>query len=463
MLKRKIEMIICVSMVCSMTFTAVDSLNLNRVYAETSNTDTSVAGETQRFTTDNSQGSIVINNVKLKSKLAQAAGKGSDYTGDLTSADLASIKGSIDLSNLDIKDSDMDVMKYLTGVSSINLSNNTAITYNGFNKKYFDWTTPKNLNFSGCTGIKLFTMASYGMFAFSDCKNLTSIDLPERIQAIPIGCFTGCTGLTSVKIPASVLSIRKTAFQNCTSLKCVKVQGSTNTLEDDCFSGCTGLSILDMTGTKLISKDTTSIGCPSTTVLLYGQDGKLSPGEVSIGVGETKAVTSEIPSDKTITWGSSDTSVVTVSDKGEVTGVKPGTAYVYAKASDDTYGGLCSVTVTDNGKDKDKSMQITTDLAKGTTFKLGNDAKISINVKNNSTETQEASLILSLFNKDNNKFISSVSAHKNIAAGDSADLTGSMKLPTQGNYEIRAFVWNNLDDMRPISDVITIPINDTGK
>ncbi|QXE17564.1 Ig-like domain-containing protein [Clostridium sp. 001] len=273
------------------------------------------------------QGAIVINNVKLKNKLALAAGKDSDYEGYFTPDDLASIKGTIDLSNLDITDSDMDVMKYLKGVSAINLSDNKDLTNLSFKKLKFDWTIPKGLDFSGCTGMK---DIKNKMFAFTSSK-LTSIKLPEGIPSIPFSCFSNSKLLASVEISNTVKSVGNLAFSGCTSLEYMKIPGSVTQLGGGCFSGCTNLSVLDLTDTSFTKDNTKDTKYPDSTTIICGKSAKLSPGQISIKTGGVKKIANEIPSDKGVVWGSTDANVAKVSSEGVITGVNPGTAYIYAK------------------------------------------------------------------------------------------------------------------------------------
>lgn len=62
--------------------------------------------------------------------------------------------------------------------------------------------------------------------AFSSCKNLTGVILPEGITEIPDGTFYMCKNLTSVVIPDSVTAIGDYAFQFCESLKDVFYTGT---------------------------------------------------------------------------------------------------------------------------------------------------------------------------------------------------------------------------------------------
>ena len=59
---------------------------------------------------------------------------------------------------------------------------------------------------------------SIGYAAFTGCKSLASIIIPNSVKTIGDYAFNGCSGLTSVTIPNSVTSIGAWAFEGCTSL-----------------------------------------------------------------------------------------------------------------------------------------------------------------------------------------------------------------------------------------------------
>ena len=48
-------------------------------------------------------------------------------------------------------------------------------------------------------------------YTFYDCKNLTSVTLPEKLESIGNGCFYN-TGIKEITIPKSVKSIGTAAF-----------------------------------------------------------------------------------------------------------------------------------------------------------------------------------------------------------------------------------------------------------
>ncbi len=66
-----------------------------------------------------------------------------------------------------------------------------------------------------------------GEFAFSDCLNLLSVNLPNTITIIPAEAFSCCENLTSITIPKSVKEIKEYAFSDCPKLKEFRYEGTT--------------------------------------------------------------------------------------------------------------------------------------------------------------------------------------------------------------------------------------------
>ncbi|MCQ2340671.1 MAG: leucine-rich repeat domain-containing protein [Paludibacteraceae bacterium] len=57
-----------------------------------------------------------------------------------------------------------------------------------------------------------------GISAFSNCRSLTSIDIPNSVTTIDINAFLNCTSLTSIEIPSSVKAMTFNVFYGCTGL-----------------------------------------------------------------------------------------------------------------------------------------------------------------------------------------------------------------------------------------------------
>ena len=67
------------------------------------------------------------------------------------------------------------------------------------------------------------SVTSIGDEAFSWCRQLTSVTIPDSVTSIGNSAFQQCVGLTSITIPSSVTSIGGNAFNICTSLKSINV------------------------------------------------------------------------------------------------------------------------------------------------------------------------------------------------------------------------------------------------
>ena len=66
-------------------------------------------------------------------------------------------------------------------------------------------------------------VTSIGYGAFRDCRNLTSITIPNGVTSIDHRAFDGCRSLTSITIPDSVTSIGINAFDSCSSLTSITI------------------------------------------------------------------------------------------------------------------------------------------------------------------------------------------------------------------------------------------------
>ena len=92
----------------------------------------------------------------------------------------------------------------------------------------------------------IYTVTKIGDEAFSWCRNLKSINIPDGVTSIESGAFSYCSSLASIDIPDGVVSIGESAFDNCGSLESVTLGSGVETIGDYAFSYCRSLASIDI-------------------------------------------------------------------------------------------------------------------------------------------------------------------------------------------------------------------------
>lgn len=91
-----------------------------------------------------------------------------------------------------------------------------------------------------------------GNSAFSNCTNLTTVELGDGVTSIGKSAFLKCTQLPSITIGSGVTSIESGAFNGCTALTNANI--GSGAIGDSAFSNCTNLT------TVTLGDGVTSIG-----------------------------------------------------------------------------------------------------------------------------------------------------------------------------------------------------------
>lgn len=81
-------------------------------------------------------------------------------------------------------------------------------------------------------------------FAFTDCKNLESVEIPSTVGQLEENIFNGCIKLKNVKIPDGIYGIPKYMFAGCDNLNSVVLPNSLEYISSRAFSNCGNLQIL---------------------------------------------------------------------------------------------------------------------------------------------------------------------------------------------------------------------------
>lgn len=118
--------------------------------------------------------------------------------------------------------------------------------------------------------------------AFSNCKELLSVDIPDTVFSIESGAFQNCTGMTSFEIPDTVTEIGDTLFLGCTNLQSVTISRNVKSIGMYNFCNCSKLK------TITIPDNITDIGewafrnCTGLETVVIG-NGVKSIGESAFG------------------------------------------------------------------------------------------------------------------------------------------------------------------------------------
>ena len=99
-------------------------------------------------------------------------------------------------------------------------------------------TIPSTVSYGG----KTYDVKGISNYAFSGCKNITSVVIPNSIVEIGQDAFLNCSGLTSVILPSSVTTVGREAFKNCTSLAAASLSSSMEMIPVSLFNGCSNLT-----------------------------------------------------------------------------------------------------------------------------------------------------------------------------------------------------------------------------
>lgn len=210
--------------------------------------------------------------------------------------------------------------------------------------------------FSGCTSLKSIAIPNsvkeFGNYVFSGCTSLTNISIPYKVEKIRYAMFNSCTSLKEITIPSSVTEIDYNAFGNCSNLQKIVIPESVTTIGYDAFYNCRNLTIYGVKNSyankyannnnipfKLISEISPEVQ-PSSVAL--------NKTSMSLGVGETYQLAATVSpsnaSNKTVTWRTSNSKILTVTSNGLVTAKGTGIAWITAKTSNGIEKS-CKITV----------------------------------------------------------------------------------------------------------------------
>ena len=132
-----------------------------------------------------------------------------------------------------------------------------------------------------------------GDTAFSGCKVLTAIDLPDSVEEIGTGLFKSCTEIKSVELPAALKTLPSQTFYSCRDLEVVIIKEGLESIEGTAFYNCPAIK----TVTLPVSLRTLGTGaftyCAGLESVVFPADTQISdiPANLFVGCSSLKTFT----------------------------------------------------------------------------------------------------------------------------------------------------------------------------
>ena len=203
--------------------------------------------------------------------------------------------------------------------------------------------------FQNCTSLASVripnSVTSLGTYIFDGCSSLTDVTLGKGLTSIPSYMFSNCESLKNIKIPYNVATIGSYAFLNDTAFTEITIPRKTTDINSNAFSYPGKLNIYGISGTYAETFANEN-NIKFTNREVNASKVELNESQITFNEGDTyNLIMSVTPDDFTdaVTWKSTDTDVVTVTETGVIKAVGTGTATI--KLTVGNVSTLCRITV----------------------------------------------------------------------------------------------------------------------
>ncbi len=191
----------------------------------------------------------------------------------------AAFGGCTGLTSVDIKSYELEISDITNNRGAIlkyypNGSNNNPVISNAgpfvgdanLNTVTYNMTVIPDYFMLGCSGITSFTIndnvKEIGECAFFHADNLATVAISDdsSLKKIGYAAFWGEKKLSSINLPEGLEAIDNVAFVNCTSLTDIKLPSTLESLGTGAFSACTGLTKINIPKNLTVNYNSNEIG-----------------------------------------------------------------------------------------------------------------------------------------------------------------------------------------------------------
>ena len=104
------------------------------------------------------------------------------------------------------------------------------------------YTDDNGITYDGLTSVTLpETISSIGDGAFA-LSDVASVNIPQAVNTLPMGCFGNCTKLTSITVPSHVKTIGEMAYYGCTGATTLTLEEGVESIGEMAFFDCNKLT-----------------------------------------------------------------------------------------------------------------------------------------------------------------------------------------------------------------------------
>lgn len=202
-------------------------------------------------------------------------------------------------------------------------------------------------------------MTTIPVYAFYDCKSLTSLVIPNSVTSIGKGALFGCSSLSYVVLPNTINSIGEQAFSGCTNLNKLysysEVPPTCNNkaLDDINKEECILFVPKHCSNDYRVAAQWKEFSTINETNKVLVAEIELNSSDLLLEPGDTFQMDTTIKpanaSDKSIMWTSSDQECVRIDENGLVTALAEGSATITAHSGDGNVEATCLVNVVVQG------------------------------------------------------------------------------------------------------------------
>lgn len=107
-----------------------------------------------------------------------------------------------------------------------------------------------NYAFTNCSNMKSATLGQkvsvIGSYAFQGCSSLEAIEIPDIVTVLNDYTFDGCSSLQEVKLGSQLKTFNQYAFGGCSSLPSITIPSAVTNIYNNVFYNCTGLKTVNI-------------------------------------------------------------------------------------------------------------------------------------------------------------------------------------------------------------------------